>query len=90
MASLVRRGYQIAFRSKSRGDIAYGLTDILGSGYGAYRFTLSKNSWRLFRHIDSDYVRAYKETAQWFLSIDAAATGATTYGVAEELRKDNK
>lgn len=63
--------------------------DILGSGYKAYRLTVSENSWRLFRYIDSDYVRAYKETAPWILSIDAASTGVTTYGVANELRMDN-
>jgi hypothetical protein len=86
----IRQGYQFAFRSKSRGNIAYGLTDILGSGYGAYRLVPSKDARPLFRYIDSDYVRAYTETAPWILSIDAFSTGVTTYGVAEELRRDNE
>ncbi|MCD5970331.1 DUF4225 domain-containing protein [Pseudomonas quasicaspiana] len=86
----LRQRYQFVFRSKSRGNIAYGLTDILGSAYGAYRLIPSKNARPLFRHIDSDFVRAYTETAPWILSIDAFSTGVTTYGVAEELSRDNE
>lgn len=86
----LRQAYQKAFRSKSGGNIAYGLMDIWGSGYGAYRLAISKNSWKLFRNIDSDYIRAYKETAPWILTTDGLSTGITTYGVADELLRDEK
>ncbi|WP_421523375.1 DUF4225 domain-containing protein [Pseudomonas yamanorum] len=63
----VRKFYQntaTAFGgTKAEGDFAYGVVDLGTSGYSAIRMVLKPDSWRLFRYIHTDYVRAYKEAS---------------------------
>ncbi|WP_099270411.1 DUF4225 domain-containing protein [Pseudomonas sp. ICMP 561] len=73
--------------SKTAGNIAYGAVDVGLSVFGAYRLTVKKDAWRLFRHIDSDYVRAYKESSKTVLGIDAAAGTITTKSMLDEWQK---
>ena len=59
----LRRGYQEIAKSlggkASHGNIAYGLGDLLLSGYSLGRFIVLPTARRLFRYIDSDKVRAH-------------------------------
>ncbi len=41
-------------------NIAYGVVDLAGSVYGAGRLVLKPESWRLFRHVRSDYLYGYQ------------------------------
>ncbi|WP_308581115.1 DUF4225 domain-containing protein [uncultured Pseudomonas sp.] len=63
----VRKLYQSAAvklgGTKEEGDIAYGLVDIATSIYSAGRMVLKPDSWRLFRYVDADYMRAFKKTS---------------------------
>jgi hypothetical protein len=74
--------------SKIGGNIAYGTVDIGLSLFGAYRLTVKKEAWRLYRYIDTDYIRAYKESSRAALGIDALGGGITTKGMVDEWRKD--
>ena len=42
--------------TEREGNIAYGVVDLAGSVYGAGRWVLKPDSWRLFRHIRTDYL----------------------------------
>lgn len=46
--------------TEREGNIAYGVVDLAGSAYGAGRLVLKPESWRLFRHIRSDYLYGYQ------------------------------
>ncbi|MCI8209592.1 hypothetical protein AUC61_08590 [Pseudomonas sp. S25] len=78
------RGYGTA-----EGDIAYGVADIATSLYGTFRKTLKPGAWRLYRYIETDYIRAYKSTPNWILGFDAAAGAFTTKSIHDELKKND-
>ncbi|MDF0730746.1 DUF4225 domain-containing protein [Pseudomonas entomophila] len=65
---LVRRGYQklaeITGGRASHGNVAYGVTDIGLSAFGLARMVLKPGSWRLFRYIEADKARAYREMSK--------------------------
>lgn len=46
--------------TEREGNIAYGVVDLAGSVYGAGRWVLKPDSWRLFRHIRSDYLYGFQ------------------------------
>ena len=46
--------------TEREGNIAYGVVDLAGSVYGAGRLVLKPESWRLFRHVRSDYLYGYQ------------------------------
>ena len=73
---------------KSGGNIAYGTADIGLSLFGAFRLTLKRNAWRLFRYVDADYVRAYKETSSTILKIDAMSGEITASGISNEWKNE--
>lgn len=78
------RGY-----GKTEGNIAYGVADIATSLYGTFRNTLKPGAWRLYRYIDTDYIRAYKSTSNWILGFDAAGGAFTTKSIIDKLKKDD-
>jgi len=78
------RGY-----GTTEGNIAYGVADIATSLYGTFRNTLKPGAWRLYRYIDTDYVRAYKNTSNWILGFDAAGGAFTTKSILDELKKND-
>jgi len=79
------RGY-----GKTEADIAYGVADIATSLYGTFRNTLKPGAWRLYRYIETDYIRAYKATSNWILGFDAASGVFTTKGIYDELKPKNE
>lgn len=60
----LRKGYQEVAKAlggkASHGNVVYGVTDILLSGFGMGRLVISPAARKLFRYIRSDKVRAYK------------------------------
>jgi len=61
----VRKGYQriaeIAGGRASQGNIGYGAVDIGLSAFGMSHMILKTGTWRLFRYIEADKIRAYRE-----------------------------
>ena len=59
----VRKGYQEAAKrlggGPSQGNVAYGVFDIGLSVYSLTRMVLRPGTWRLFRYVEADKVRAY-------------------------------
>ncbi len=84
----VRRGYQAIAKSfkytEREGNIAYGSFDVELSIYGAERLVLKTDSWRLFRYIRTDYVRAYKNTPTSVLILERSADAMTINGIHKE------
>ena len=44
-------------------DVAYGMVDLSSSAYGIGRMVLKPDSWRLFRYVNTDYIRAYRQAS---------------------------
>ena len=84
--------YQLASEylggGKLEANIAYGTVDIGMSLFGAFRHTLKKDAWRLYRYVDTDYVRAYKQSSKTTLGVDAMGGTVTTKGMIDEWRKE--
>ncbi|MHC8344247.1 DUF4225 domain-containing protein [Pseudomonas sp. RT6P73] len=84
----VRKGYQAMAKSfkytEREGNIAYGSFDVGLSIYGAGRLVLKADSWRLFRYVRTDYVRAYKNTPTSVLILERSADAMTINGIHKE------
>ncbi len=52
------------------GRMAYHSVSIVLSGYGILRYTLKPDAWRLFRYINSDYVRNFNNMSRLDLGIE--------------------
>ena len=59
--------------TEREGNIAYGVVDLAGSVYGAGRLVLKPDSWRLFRHIRTDYLYGFQR-----YTVGGAAIGKTS------------
>lgn len=85
----VRKLYQSAAvklgGTKEEGDVAYGLVDIATSIYSAGRMVLKPDSWRLFRYVDADYMRAFKSASVGGFAIDRASEIFTAGDILEGL-----
>lgn len=81
----VRKGYQAAAKAVGygarEGNMAYGSADLAMSVYGVTKLVLKPDSWRLFRYIRTDYVRAYRNTSVPVLVLDRAADTITVDGM---------
>ncbi|WP_192872195.1 DUF4225 domain-containing protein [Pseudomonas congelans] len=84
----VRKGYQAAAKAVGygarEGNMAYGSADLAMSVYGVTKLVLKPDSWRLFRYIRTDYVRAYRNTSVPVLVIDRAADAITVDGIQKQ------
>lgn len=81
----IRKGYQSAAKAigygAGEGNMAYGSADLAISIYGLTKLVLKPDSWRLFRYIRTDYVRAYRNTSVPALILDRAADVITVEGM---------
>ncbi|MDB5979320.1 MAG: Uncharacterized protein JWQ69_335, partial [Pseudomonas sp.] len=77
----VRKIYQgiakTAGGSESTGDKAYAFIDLTTSTYGVFRKVPKPDSWRLYRSMPTDSVRAYKLTSKTALSLEALSDAIT-------------
>lgn len=77
--------HQLANRlgySKGVADNAYALVDIGISAYGMGRMILKKDSYRLFRHINTDYIRGWQEMGTVPLAVEITGDISTLSGIS--------
>ncbi|KAA0987076.1 DUF4225 domain-containing protein [Pseudomonas sp. ANT_J28] len=90
----VRKTYQAVAQSfkytEREGNIAYGSFDVGMSIYGTGRLVLKPDSWRLFRHVRTDYVRAYQNTPTPIFILERSADAITTNGIYKEWRRKDE
>nr|WP_314526137.1 DUF4225 domain-containing protein [uncultured Pseudomonas sp.] len=64
----VRTGYRAISGMLGNGnceaDVAYGMIDLSSSAYGIGRMVLKPDAWRLFRYVNTDYVRGYQQATR--------------------------
>ncbi|RMO81057.1 MULTISPECIES: DUF4225 domain-containing protein [Pseudomonas syringae group] len=84
----VRKGYQAAAKAVGygarEGNLAYGSADLAMSVYGVTKLVLKPDSWRLFRYIRTDYVRAYRNTSVPVFVLDRTADAITVDGMKQQ------
>ncbi|MDO7929983.1 DUF4225 domain-containing protein, partial [Pseudomonas sp. KFB-139] len=89
----LRKGYQKLARISGYddcvGNVVYGAVDILLSVYGAGRLVLKPDSWRLFKYIHTDYIRAYKITPTKVVAVDLISDGITFDSIIDQWRCQN-
>lgn len=88
----VRQAYQAVAKAlgetEREGNLAYGTVDIGMSIYGASRWVLREDAWRLFRYIETDYIRAWKVTPPAAIITERAADAITIDGMHSEWKKE--
>ncbi|UVJ43937.1 DUF4225 domain-containing protein [Pseudomonas sp. LS1212] len=70
------------------GNMAYGAFDLGMSAYVAGRLLLKPDAWRLFRHVRTDYERAYKKTSAGAILFDRTADAITANGMREKWENE--
>ena len=87
----VRSAYQSAALAMGHGEreanMAYGSVDIGLSAYSVVRHVLKPDAWRLFRHLDSDRIRAYKIMRPSSLGAEAIIDSITLEQLYQETKK---
>ncbi|WP_174784899.1 DUF4225 domain-containing protein [Erwinia amylovora] len=81
----VRDGYrtvakQLGYTSQ-QADTAYASVDIALSLYGLAKKSPKQDSWRLFNHINSDFIRGWQLMGKIPLTAELAGDGITAYGI---------
>lgn len=63
----LRTGYRAISGMLGKGDceadVAYGVVDLSSSAYGIGKMVLKPDAWRLFRYVNTDYMRAYRKAS---------------------------
>jgi len=87
----VRRGYQkiaeFSGRTAAHGNVGYGLVDIGLSAFGVSRMVLKTGTWRLFRYIEADRIRAYREMGKGAIMFEVGIDMLTGEQILVELGK---
>ncbi|MBN5208880.1 DUF4225 domain-containing protein [Serratia ureilytica] len=63
--------------SHSAADMALGGVDLLLSGYGLLKLSLKPEAWRLFRYINTDYIRGWRNMGRTSLMLEGGADVST-------------
>jgi len=74
-------------RSEEEANIAYGSMDIGLSVHALSRHVLKPDSWKLFRHVEADYVRSYKTMGAGALSLEVFTDLKTVEQIYQEKEK---
>lgn len=72
------------------GNMTYGALDLGLSGYGAFRKVLKPGSWRLYRYVETDYIRAHKILNNKAITFDRVSDLSTANGMYQEWDKKNE
>ncbi|MPQ69544.1 MULTISPECIES: DUF4225 domain-containing protein [unclassified Pseudomonas] len=90
----VRKGYQAIAKTlgggELEGNMAYGAMDLTMSAYGVGRMVLKPDSWRLFRYVNTDYIRAYKAIGKNSLVFEGVSDALTGRSMYLEYRSNDK
>ncbi|KTC16179.1 hypothetical protein AO391_12335 [Pseudomonas marginalis ICMP 9505] len=77
----LRAGYRAVAEMLGKGDceadLAYGMVDLSSSAYGIGRMVLKPDAWRLFRYVNTDYIRGYKLATRGGFAFDRLIDSAT-------------
>lgn len=65
------------------GELAYSIMDLGLSAYGMGRLIVKPESWRLFRHLPTDYVRGIKEMSRFDLGVEVYNDSMTIKSLLE-------
>ena len=72
------------------GNMAYGIVDLGLSAYGVVRMALKPDAWRLFRYINTDYIRAYKTMGSSALAFEGVSDSVTGRSMYMEYKANDK
>jgi len=72
------------------GNMAYGTVDLGLSAYGVGRMVLKPDSWRLFRYINTDYIRSYKAMGSGALIFEGVSDSVTGRSMYLEYKGNDK
>jgi len=90
----LRKGYHAIAKWRNGGELegnmAYGAMDLALSIYGIRRMVLKPDAWRLFRYVETDYVRAYKTAGQSSLIFEGISNSLTGKSMYMEYRNDDE
>ena len=70
--------------------MAYGTVDLGLSAYGVVRMALKPDAWRLFRYINTDYIRAYKAMGSSALAFEGISDSVTGRSMYMEYKANDK
>ncbi|WP_223513651.1 DUF4225 domain-containing protein [Pseudomonas sp. GL-B-19] len=88
----VRKSYQMIAKIIGHGDaegnMMYGTGELAMSAFGLARLVLKPDSWRLFRYVRTDYVRAYKTTPIPVIILERTADTITINGMLDQQRNN--
>ncbi|WP_034912059.1 DUF4225 domain-containing protein [Erwinia sp. 9145] len=74
--------------SGNQADMAYSAVDIGLSAYGTGRLVLKENTYRLFRHINKDFIRNWRTMGKIPLALEAFGSGVNLYGIHQLSKGD--
>lgn len=90
----VRSGYRAISGMLGKGDceadVAYGMVDLTTSAYGIVKMVLKPDSWRLFRYINTDYVRGYQQATRGGFVFDRIMDSATAKNMYDACHPSNE
>ncbi|PNO69904.1 DUF4225 domain-containing protein [Serratia marcescens] len=90
----IREAYHYAANylgyNKNEADIVYSSVDISLSGYGIFSKSLRPDSWRLFKHINSDYIIEWKKLGTVPLGTEVFSNAITGYGIYKLIDEETK
>lgn len=71
-------------------DVAYGVVDLTSSAYGIGKMVLKPDSWRLFRYVNTDYVRGYQQATRGGFIFDRLMDSATAESMYDACYPSNE
>ncbi|UWS32893.1 DUF4225 domain-containing protein [Erwinia pyrifoliae] len=69
--------------SDNKANLAYASIDIALSGYGMARNVPKQDSWRLFNHINSDFIRGWQEMGKVPMAAELTGVASTAYSIRQ-------
>jgi hypothetical protein len=76
----------LGFERKT-GELAYSSIDLVLSAYGMTRFILKPESWRLFHHMNADYVRGITLMSKTELAFEVYSDGMAIKSIYDSYNK---
>ena len=90
----VRSGYRaisgVLGKGDCEADVAYGVVDLTSSAYGIGKMVLKPDSWRLFRYVNTDYVRGYQQATRGGFIFDRLMDSATAESMYDACYPSNE
>ena len=90
----VRSGYRaisgVLGKGDCEADVAYGVVDLTSSAYGIGKMVLKPDSWRLFRYVNTDYIRGYQQATRGGFIFDRLMDSATAESMYDACYPSNE